>query len=405
MINLFADFLIYGYPKVVTLSTLPVIGNTMLHLVLDSNVLHEEGLNSNDMKLLKKYTDKGIIKLHIPKLVAREFLTRKSNNLLEGLNKSRQSLDGLERDARGLSADLSEILEELKHKIIQTKERIEDKPQQSFEKWILDYNVSLIDTTAESVNEVFDDYFTGSGVFRKVKAREDIPDGFICATILNLLKEHKSLVIVNKDNVFKKHLARYEQVKVLNSMREVFSLEEVGSLQDETMVELIQSEDFAYAIKSYLNIEPTAFNYVFLEDELVSNLSVIGQRIYAATLELELFNDASNIKLIDAKGLDENTYIASLYFDMDMYVNYITDYGSFLDIERLHERNPELDSMNGEGICDVSENALVRFYGDLTIKFITPVDALNPDDLIRRLIGSEILIHFEDKGAEIIEML
>ncbi|MCW6031602.1 PIN domain-containing protein [Pantoea sp. JK] len=381
------------------------MGDNTLHLVLDSNVLHEEGLNSNDMKLLKKYTDKKLIKLHIPKLVAREFLTRKSSSLFEGLDKSRQSLDSVERDARGLSEDLLGSLEELKQKIIQTKEKIGDKPQQSFEQWIKDFNVSIVDTTVESVNEVFDDYFSGSGVFRKIKAREDIPDGFICATIINLTKEHGSLVVVNKDNVFKKHLARYEQVTVLNSMNEVFSLEGVGLLQDESKVELIQSDEFSHAIKEYLDANPRAFDYLFLEDELITNMSVIGQRIYAASIELELFNDASNIKVMGAKGLDEQTFIASLCFDMDVHVNYITDYGSFLDIERLHGRTPEMDSMNGEGICDVSENTLARFYGDLTIKFANPGNEIKKDELIGLLFRGEISINFEDKNAEIIKML
>ena len=158
------------------------MANDILHLALDSNVLHEEGLNSNDMKLLKKYTDKGLIRIHLPSLVAKEFVTRKSNNLIDGLEKSKQSLDSVERDARGISEELLECFDELKKKIINAKNDIGNKPQECFDRWVQDFKVSIVDTIPDSVNEVFNDYFLGKGVFRKPKAREDIPDAFTCVT-------------------------------------------------------------------------------------------------------------------------------------------------------------------------------------------------------------------------------
>ncbi|MCK2320796.1 PIN domain-containing protein [Escherichia coli] len=381
------------------------MANDILHLVLDSNVLHEEGLNSNDMKLLKKYTDKGLIRIHLPSLVAKEFVTRKSNNLIDGLEKSKQSLDSVERDARGISEELLECFDELKKKIINAKNDIGNKPQECFDRWVQDFKVSIVDTIPDSVNEVFNDYFLGKGVFRKPKAREDIPDAFICVTIINLLSEFGSIVVVNKDKAFRKHLSEYDKIQVLQSLREVFSLKGIDLLEDESMLDLIHSAEFVSALSQYLRQRPDAFEYVYLHEDEISKIALIGQRIYGASIEVENYNDIANASISDARSIDEHTYSALLSFDMNVNINYITDYGTFLDIERTHGRRPEMESMNGDGICDVSENALTKFYGDLTVKFKKNREEIDKSDIVRFLLDEDIFVQFEIKNIEIIEML
>lgn len=61
--------------------------------------------------------------------------------------------------------------------------------------------------------------------------------------------------------------------------------------------------------------------------------------------------------------------------------------------------------MNGDGICDVSENALTKFYGDLTVKFKKNREEIDKSDIVRFLLDEDICVQFEIKNIEIIEML
>ncbi len=54
----------------------------MYNVVLDTNILHEEGLNSAGMGVVNRLVNNGIVNLHIPELVIKEFSTKKQMGLL-----------------------------------------------------------------------------------------------------------------------------------------------------------------------------------------------------------------------------------------------------------------------------------------------------------------------------------
>ncbi|WP_205049220.1 PIN domain-containing protein, partial [Photobacterium sanguinicancri] len=60
--------------------------------MLDTNILHQEGLNSGRMQLLKKLIDVEFVRLHIPEIVKNEFITKKAHTASDLMTKSANNL-------------------------------------------------------------------------------------------------------------------------------------------------------------------------------------------------------------------------------------------------------------------------------------------------------------------------
>ncbi|WP_206191803.1 hypothetical protein, partial [Shewanella carassii] len=50
----------------------------MKNIVLDTNILYQEGLSSGRMKVLAKLVDAELIAVYIPEIVKREFITKRA---------------------------------------------------------------------------------------------------------------------------------------------------------------------------------------------------------------------------------------------------------------------------------------------------------------------------------------
>ncbi|MFS3512543.1 MULTISPECIES: hypothetical protein [Citrobacter] len=57
----------------------------MYNVVLDTNILHEEGLNSAGMGVVNHLVNNRTINLHVPELVIKEFSTKKIDGIIESL--------------------------------------------------------------------------------------------------------------------------------------------------------------------------------------------------------------------------------------------------------------------------------------------------------------------------------
>jgi predicted nucleic acid-binding protein len=61
-------------------------GIILIHIVLDTNILHNDGIHSIKIKKLKKLIDVNFITLYIPEIVKREYITKMYDKLELELN-------------------------------------------------------------------------------------------------------------------------------------------------------------------------------------------------------------------------------------------------------------------------------------------------------------------------------
>ena len=59
----------------------------MKNIVLDTNILYQEGLASGRMKVLAKLVDAGLIAVYIPDIVKREFITKRISEIADEVKK------------------------------------------------------------------------------------------------------------------------------------------------------------------------------------------------------------------------------------------------------------------------------------------------------------------------------
>lgn len=69
----------------------------MKNIVLDTNILHQEGLSSGRMKVLAKLVDDELVTIHIPDIVKREFITKRSSEITDAIHTIQSNLKTIHR--------------------------------------------------------------------------------------------------------------------------------------------------------------------------------------------------------------------------------------------------------------------------------------------------------------------
>ncbi|HCW3076446.1 TPA: DUF4935 domain-containing protein, partial [Enterobacter roggenkampii] len=78
----------------------------MYNIVLDTNILHQEGLHSNDMSILKNLVDAKLVCVHIPSIIAQEFITKRITSVKEENIKIIKALEAIEKEGRRINTVL-----------------------------------------------------------------------------------------------------------------------------------------------------------------------------------------------------------------------------------------------------------------------------------------------------------
>lgn len=376
----------------------------MYNVVLDTNILHEEGLNSADMGVINRLVNNGIVNLHVPELVVKEFTTKKTDAIIESLSKASNMLKSMDRDIRATATTLSHELDAIKMSIDMLSFSIESRVDDVMRKWIDENRVNILPLKGDYTAPVFNNYFVGGGVFRKKKEREDLPDAFINLSITELHSSLGRLVIIIKDGVFKKSLSRNKDFVILDSLQDLFELPDIkSSIENLGVTSFVSSPAYSQAMQRLLQANPSYFESIYVEPS--EGRELIADWICHVEAEVDDFSYIKNITIDRVHKISEQHFAAKISFQMDSGISYITDYGEVLKIERDKERTADCWSMNSEGMCDVTENARLKFYGDLNILFKESIDSLDKGELDSYFERGAIIMTIDINDADIIKIL
>ncbi len=64
----------------------------MINIILDTNILHKEGLLSGRMQMMEKLVEAGVVTIHIPDIVKREFLTKRVGDVTDACDMIRRNV-------------------------------------------------------------------------------------------------------------------------------------------------------------------------------------------------------------------------------------------------------------------------------------------------------------------------
>jgi ElaB/YqjD/DUF883 family membrane-anchored ribosome-binding protein len=125
---------------------------------------------------------------------------------------SRTKTDKLLKDIRNLAQELRSVTldeaisgfaEDTKESAYELRGKAGDLLKQEWEQWLTDVGADECPIDPSHGTRVMEDYFAGKPPFKAVKNRNDIPDGFILQTIVDLAKRYQPLHVVANDGAMR----------------------------------------------------------------------------------------------------------------------------------------------------------------------------------------------------------
>ncbi len=215
----------------------------MIHVVLDTNIYrHNPARDNLGFRALGKMAKAGLLKLHIPYIIEREFQTQQRKNYSDDLNQVVTGLNGLTR--KQLSPTIAARISSLKEELERDSEVILADSENQFTNWAEDIGANRYSLSLEQAQEAFEAYFQGKPPFKQPKIRDDIPDAFIVQAVKSLLQINGKLHFIVGDKkvgeafesndsiiVYKKLDEFIETELVQNELKEVDMLENLEAIK------------------------------------------------------------------------------------------------------------------------------------------------------------------------------
>ncbi len=378
-------------------------------LILDTNVLRQEGLNSRNMQILRRLTSSGEVDLLVHEVVAREF---KSQRMLEVQAQAEKIADainemGRQVDAKGAS---HRDLAEMRSKFAEIAEAAKKEVETDFIAWLKWTEAHWIAFEPEGMRQVLEDYFVGAGAFRKPKHRDDMPDAIVATGIRAMLLKYQTLHIAVKDGAFRRHLQTEPKYTLVDGLTEFFALEMVTritkGLDDkekdlDAQTKLFTSEAVKTRIVEYLRNAKDLLNEVYVEDQNLAGLEVLEMHIIGASLNYAQAGDISNVEFGEPTLVDSGHFSMPVNIRTRAQIHYGASYGEVVAFE--DSRDIDNWSMDGDGICDLIEVRDVDLIGFVDLMFppgLTPA-ALETHTEYLQAENPKIAISLEIASAQV----
>ncbi|WP_434567741.1 PIN domain-containing protein [Vibrio chagasii] len=358
----------------------------MPQVVLDTNILRENGIQKPNMVMLARLAREKMLDVYIPTIVKREYLSQQFIEMSDECQKISNSLlaikkrIGINHPNHSFSDNVGSLLKDF-------KEELEIPIYESFEEWIKSNNIKEFDFSPHDIHSVIDEYFSGSGVFKKAKHRDDFPDAMISKGISSLA-ECEPVTVLCKDGNFKDKLSTFYNVRVLSSLREYLDTEEITTLLTELdertstidlVKEVLRSKLSQKKFKEFILSEDAYIEDVYLTSEVLKGTELLLlQSAYNQDIQFIDTSTITDVVLGEVRFVSDNSYVIDVQFNAKAAVSYAGYYGDFHALDDLEQDRVDFDSLQGDGYGECSELRDVAFTGSLEI-YID--DDLAPDQL------------------------
>lgn len=378
-------------------------------LILDTNVLRQEGLGSRNMQILRRLTSSGEVDLLVHEVVAREFKSQRTLEVQAQVEKITDAITEMSRqvDAKGAS---HRDLTEMRSKVAELAEAAKKEVETDFATWLTWTGAHWVAFEPEGMRQVLDDYFFGAGAFRKPKHREDMPDAIVATGIKVLLPKYQTLHIAVKDGAFRRHLQTEPKYTLVDGLPEFFGLEMVAktikALDEkekdlDEQIKLFASEAVHTRLVEYLRDAKDLLDDVYVEERSLDGLESLEMNIIGASLNYAQADAISGVDFGEPALVDSGHLSMPVIIRTRARIDYAA---SFIDVQAF-EGSREIDnwSMDGDGICDLREVRNVDLVGFLDLRFgpeLTPA-ALEAHTEYFRAQNPKIEISLEIEKAEV----
>jgi rRNA-processing protein FCF1 len=300
----------------------------MLNVLLDTNILHEEGLNSTRVQRIQRLIKSNDLKLIVPEIVVNEFKSKRIEQANSDLDKIQSGLDSLQRKNITVkdSFQIRQAIDFISSSIKSCNDKVD--------LWMEENNVTIYKISNTSIDELFASYFSGTGAFRGKKKREDIPDAVIYDGIVKISEDTKLAVIV-KDGVLLKAISKLKNVESYSSLSELLEL----LLLKERIEELDKDES---KVKSILEALDTFECQCDISNYLEENKIVEVESCYENDFiklpydfeDIEISRKEVKVKSVGDIYLSSPNYLGNKKFSLTMDIESEADISFYCEDEQ-----------------------------------------------------------------------
>ncbi len=189
----------------------------MHHILIDTTVLRNDpGRRKAAFRSLSHLIESRKIKLHIPDMVRREFISQQRSKYNEQIDKLGQALKQLRRCV--VPSHVITSFDDLSTKINRIEKELHDYAKNDFDKWTKSLRAEIHLVNETHGPKVVNAYFEGTAPFREPKRRDDFPDAFIWQVVLDLVDSVDKLHLVSSDQGFHDAANSHEKIDIYNSL-------------------------------------------------------------------------------------------------------------------------------------------------------------------------------------------
>ncbi|WP_373960419.1 PIN domain-containing protein [Vibrio gigantis] len=341
----------------------------MIKILLDTNILHQEGLQSSRFQVLQRLIKSNAICLVIPEMVLKEYKSKRQDQAEGELKKLNSALDNLNRKsildkdkfvARQFTNFVSSSIKEV--------ERFVDA-------WVEENKVVVPLISETSIDDIFKSYCSGTGAFRNKKHREDIPDAVILDAIDKLAKEGE-LFVVAKDGALIEAIKDIDNVVLFKDLTEVIEIPQLKATLAElnanerkvtSIIETLSTFDSSYEVSEYLTDNDLVEVEGFYDEDFVelpydlSNIELTEHEVHVRNLK-EVSVDSprylGNGKFAYALAAECEAEL-SFYCENDAYESLSYEYRKALSKSEIDD----LSKVKVEGSIEVVFKGVVELSG------------------------------------------
>lgn len=187
------------------------------HVVLDTNIYRKSPKRTDLAFLaLERLAKAGLIQLHLPYVVEREFQTQQMTQYKKEIDAALGGLESLVK--KGLEASQLASVQGLIATLSGAAPTILTDVEQALPNWIASLGGKRHPITETQARAAMEAYFLGSAPLKAQKIRDDIPDSFIFQVIADLAKSGPALVVVAEDEKIAQASESLENVSVHRSL-------------------------------------------------------------------------------------------------------------------------------------------------------------------------------------------
>lgn len=244
----------------------------MINIIIDTSVLRQDrGFLKPDVLLLKKLSQLGLIRIHIPWIVYKESVSQNYLEALEIIQKASKDIGSLNKKGLGKTEHYSLLV--ITAQLDEIKSLVNASVHKHWDDFIDESKIVLHEIKDEHGKKVMSSYFKGEPPFPKVKSRKDIPDAFIYEAILSIRESIGDVSFVCEDNNLREAISKIDGTAVYTTFSDFYASAEYSFVK-------IQYEKVAHYATELMSLDANLQKLEqFVHDDIESDLFTSGNQI------------------------------------------------------------------------------------------------------------------------------